>query len=350
MNNISPVPKAFEFPYAESVGLQPIDDREPCGPSLEYDHEYAVLLARMMPRIDAQYGTFVGLPEAPNWPEIERDCQRLLLRTKDINLLVWLCRARTRLGQASGLLEGLSLLCAVLQAWPDAVHPQLVIEGERDPVVRANALAGLVDPEGLLGDVFDIVVASNTAMRLAVRDVERAFAIPRMPESRAPEAVAQQLADLRNAAQGDTQSPLMLLAQAARFARAIEEWAKNRLRDHSPPLHALTRVLELFIDPQLQREAVGSGPTAANDLAEPRAAADTTTGGRTRADVLRNIRAAREWFEAHEPSSPVAVLLKQSEKMVGKRFSQVVDVIPLELLQRWETEDGQTDAARGGRT
>jgi hypothetical protein len=67
--------------------LHPISVDTPCGPSLEYDAEYAVLLSRMLPRGDAQYGDFVGTPEAPNWAEIERDCRRLLLRTWDINLL-----------------------------------------------------------------------------------------------------------------------------------------------------------------------------------------------------------------------------------------------------------------------
>ena len=62
----------------------------------------------------------------------------------------------------------------------------------------------------------------------------------------------------------------------------------------------------------------------------------STIRATTRADVLLSIRAARDWFESNEPSSPVAVLLKQAERMVGKRFSQVADSIPLDLMQKWE--------------
>ncbi|MDQ0083786.1 hypothetical protein J2W35_004152 [Variovorax boronicumulans] len=58
----------------------------------------------------------------------------------------------------------------------------------------------------------------------------------------------------------------------------------------------------------------------------------------TRRDVLNSIHIAREWFEMHEPSSSVAVLLMQAERMVGKRFSQVADSIALGLLQRWDPE------------
>ncbi|WP_219210048.1 type VI secretion system protein TssA [Variovorax boronicumulans] len=322
--------------------LQPIGALEPCGPSLEYDHEYAVLFSRMAPQADAQYGSFVVTREAPNWAEVERDCQRLLLRTKDINLLVWLCRARTRLGQATGLAHVLGMLLQVLQAWPEAVHPQWLIDGMPEPAVRANALAGLVDPEGLLADVCEIVVASSTAMRLTVRDVERAFAVPRLPDAPSPESVSQQLAALRAASQGRAQTPLALLVQAAAYVHAIEDWARAQLSDEAPSLRALSRILDLFCDPAQKVVGQPSLPEPVDlpvHVSESPAMTPNPSQARTRDDVLADIRSAREWFERHEPSSPVAVLLKQAERMVGKRFSQVADSIPLDLLQKWESAE-----------
>lgn len=322
--------------------LLPITGAEPCGASLEYDAEYAVLQSRMTPRGDAQYGKFVGVSEAPNWAEIERDCRRLLLRTKDVTLFVWLCRARTRLGQAAGLAQVLATLAAVLKAWPEAVHPQLVVEGQFDPEVRANALAALGDPDGLLSDVRDIAVASHTALRLTVRDVERAFAVPRSADAPLPEAVNRQLAALRAAAADDPGAPVNLLAQAAREARAIEAWSRSQLGDSAPAsLKGLVRLLDLFLAPPVLRHAEpASEPAAATTAAVGLATrSQHLSEGTTRQDVLYSIRAAREWLEVHEPSSPVAVLLKQAERMVGKRFSQVADSIPLELLKKWESED-----------
>lgn len=328
--------------------LQPVSASEPCGPSLEYDHEYAVLFSRMAPKAEAQYGTFVGMPDAPSWAEIERDCQRLLLRSKDINLLVWLCRARTRLGQAAGLTHVLGMLLDLLRAWPDAVHPQLTIEGEAEPAVRANALAGLVDPEGLLADVCELVVASSTAMRLTVRDVERAFAVPRLPDVPSPVSVAQQLAALRAASRGQPKAPLALLAQAGAHVHAIDAWARAQLGEEAPSLRALSRILDLFDDPDAK--ALIQPPTPEMpDLSMPVIGAPAMTFGhshnqRTRDEVLAGIRDAREWFERHEPSSPVAVLLKQAERMVGKRFSQVADSIPLDLLQKWDASEDDEQA------
>ena len=50
---------------------------------------------------------------------------------------------------------------------------------------------------------------------------------------------------------------------------------------------------------------------------------------------------ARAWFEQHEPSSPVAVLLKQAECLVGKRYAEVASAIPAELLAQWDGESDQ---------
>jgi len=328
--------------------LLPISDDAPCGVSLEYDAEYAILLSRMTPRGEAQYGDFVGTSETPNWAEIERDCRRLLLRTKDISLFVWLCRARARLAQAAGLEQSLSMLASVLQTWPEAVHPQLIIEGQLEPEVRANALAGLVDPEGFLGDVREIVVASNTAMRLTVRDVERAFAAPRPVDAQIPETVSRQLRALHAATDAD--APAHLLAKAVGHARAIDDWAKSQLGGDAPSLQGLLRLLNLFVAPEVDEQvepevqmtdeqSTVSGEVKHEFAPTPdRSISAPIAGGRTRNDVLASIRAARGWFETHEPSSPVAVLLKQAERMVGKRFSQVVDSVPLDLLRKWESE------------
>jgi type VI secretion system protein ImpA len=65
-----------------------------------------------------------------------------------------------------------------------------------------------------------------------------------------------------------------------------------------------------------------------------------------RADVLQEreqIRAlllqVRRWVEHHEPSSPVTILLKQADRMWGKRFSEVAHMIPSDLMRVWDQED-----------
>lgn len=55
-----------------------------------------------------------------------------------------------------------------------------------------------------------------------------------------------------------------------------------------------------------------------------------------RNDALERLRIIRRWFEANEPSSPTIPLLRQAERLVGKRFSEVINEIPVELLEKWD--------------
>ncbi|RQN39299.1 type VI secretion system ImpA family N-terminal domain-containing protein [Paraburkholderia tropica] len=94
--------------------LTPVSVDAPCGPDLEYDPEFVVLEAQVAARGDAQYGDFVGSPEPVNWSDVERDCRRLMMRSKDMRLAVLFTRCRTRMTGATGLAEGLQLLTAWL--------------------------------------------------------------------------------------------------------------------------------------------------------------------------------------------------------------------------------------------
>lgn len=356
-----------EYPPQPAISLE-----SPCGASLEYDPEYAVLQARLQPKAEVQYGQFSNKPEGPDWTDIERDCRRLLLKSTDISLLIWLTRARTRVAGASGLAYGLGTLLATLQAWPEHIHPQLSIDGYLDPAVRANALAALCDPEGLLGDIREVVVSSSTAFRLTMRDIERAHAIPRPPYSPEPEAVNRQLQALHT--KGDSAVHSML--QAAHSAKALAHWlshdSASQLGDEAPnlqPLLKLFAALSAFeqptpadntptlaieevdnVEPAKSAEPASLQqhyPTPASVQThtplntQPHAPALSTALSATeqREHIRTMLIQVRQWIEHNEPSSPVAILLKQAQRMWGKRFSEVATLIPPELLQAWDQDD-----------
>lgn len=350
--------------------LARISEAKPCGDSLEYETEYAVLQARLEPKADVQYGKFQSKPESPDWAEVERDARRLLLKSKDISVLVWFTRARCRMAGASGLLEGLSTLQAVLQTYPQQVHPQLLLDGVPDPAVRANALAALCDPDGLLGDLREVVVSGSTAFRLTVRDVERALAFPRAPYAPDPEAVKRQLADLH----GKRDTTLLALLACGSCVQGIEQWSKTSLQDEAPtlsPLVALLASLAAFSEPpkrsaKVSADAVepvshrslrhGSQPIVHGEgklmLSEAYQQVDShdlsalagplqhhPNVAEEREQIRALLRQVRQWIEHHEPSSPVTILIKQADRMWGKRFSEVATMIPPDLMQAWDRDD-----------
>ncbi|KAF1034753.1 MAG: hypothetical protein GAK33_05283 [Burkholderia lata] len=346
--------------------LAPLNGTEPCGPDLEYDHDFVVLFAGTAPRPDVQYGTFVGSPEPLNWSETERDCRRLMTRTKDIRVAVLHTRCRTRLGGVAGLWEGMRLLAAWLQAFPEQVHPQADADNDRHAALemRMNALQALSDPEGLLADVREIVLMRSTATRLQVRDVERAFAHPRPVDALAPDSVILQLQNLRE----QQPSTMKAFDDAISSLSAIDSWCSTHLETYLPDFSPLIRLLKLFqasdsLDetrpdtlpaakyedrdthaPSMLAEAVPSPVLPDSESAvspdSPSIVARPDHVPMDRQAALTLIYTARRWFETNEPSSPIPVLLRRAEQFVGKRYVDVVRAIPAELLTQWEEADG----------
>ncbi|MGV2293378.1 type VI secretion system ImpA family N-terminal domain-containing protein [Trinickia sp. YCB016] len=338
--------------------LTPVSDTAPCGPELEYDHDFIVLFASAAPKRDVQYGAFVRAPDPLNWSELERDCQRLMMRTKDMSVAVLYTRCRTRLAGAAGLAEGTGLLAAWLNAFAAQVHPQPNIDGEREAVLemRMNALQALTDSEGLLADVREIVLTKSTLARLQVRDVERAFAHPRPADALAPESVAQQLQDLR------AQHPAVMMGfdDAIANLAAIDTWCASHLETYQPDLSQLSWLIGSLSKPTLlttndrvEEPSAAPVPTTNESLEDnaatlpelknappARSPTQSESAPADRQAALALIRSARTWFEAHEPSSPIPVLLKRAEQFVGKRYADVVRAIPSDLLARWEEADG----------
>ncbi|MCC8402575.1 type VI secretion system protein TssA [Paraburkholderia sp. MMS20-SJTN17] len=337
--------------------LEPVSADAPCGPDLEYDPAFVMLQAAAAPRVEAQYGDFVDVPPSANWAEIERDCRALLLRTKDIRLAVILLRCRTRLEGAVGLRDGLAFLMAMFECYGEALHPLPVFDGERDPAMFVNAIGGLVEPDGALADVRDIPMSRAAGLQLHLRDIEKSFATPRQKDALAPESVVRLLKELW----GRRDATIAALVEAQRLTQRIAAWCDQTLGADAPDLGALSRALQPFAQHQVDGGGA-SAPVAAHALkavndAEPvsppaaaMAAAIPRADGpldlptapvspMDRWSALAAIQETRMWFEQNEPSSPVAVLLRQSERMVGKRFSELAHIIPADLLAKWDEID-----------
>ncbi|ENT4820011.1 ImpA family type VI secretion system protein [Citrobacter farmeri] len=345
---------------------EPVSAEFPCGPDLEYDPEYLLLFTRATPRAEAQYGDFISSPETINWAELERDARRLLLRSRDIRVLIVLLRCRIQQAGGQGLAEALTLLENQCFSNPDAIHPQLL--PAEDPlaedavVARSNALSALLDPEGVMADIRSIALSNNAAMRLQVRDVERALSAPRPADALAPESVRQQLADLDLEARGAL--PLEAFRRSMEIIEHLQQWSQETLHDLAPDFSRLRQLLSLLpgavqtTTPELplpETQAVQQEPAiiknvepASADTAHPLvnipagiSTKDSANSGqiRDRNDALAHLRLIRHWFESTEPSSPTIPLLRQAERLVGKRFSEVINEIPTELLKKWDTQE-----------
>lgn len=343
-------------PFAEL--FSPISTDLPCGSDLEYDPAFLLLLARLQPRDAVQYGDFTSTPEPLGWTEIERDCRSLLTRTRDIRLLIVLIRCRCRAAGAQGLFDGLRMLHGMLTTFPDDIHPQLQIEGEHDPVMRANAMATLTDRTGLLSDIRELTLGDKI-LRLQIREIERALTVPRPDDAATPEVVQQRLDTLRQI----TPAQMAAIDDAWAQATVLQRWCEQTLPRDAVDLGPLIRLLQLAARPAAPLQAgefaddAGPATDAAMENAGTEASATDANAaavcGATRAaaalapatrqTVLGDIRAARKWFEENEPSSPVALLLRQAERLTGKPFAELFQAIPSDLVESWSREASEEE-------
>jgi type VI secretion system protein ImpA len=342
--------------------LDPIDPVQPCGPNLDYDHAFLLLFTSVEPKPEAQYGDFTSEPDSVNWGEVGRDAEALLLRSKDVRLLVLWLRAQVNINGAQGLAAGLSLLLKSLTDYEQDLYPRLEVDGQKDEFYRANALSALLDVDGLLKEIRQIYLSRNNAFRLQIRDVERALAAPRPTDALPIANVVQQL----NALLDKESKELKALEDASRLSKEIQALANQQLPEFAPNFEPLIKLLGWF-DAEtpmtlqkhgLYRPNTKTGETAqaeSNPVSErisdhtpaPTAIQPHLDAHSGRLEAQALIRQARLWFATNEPSSPVVLLLQQAEGLIGKPFEQVFQAIPAELVEQWQNAQNSANELEG---
>ncbi|CBA29022.1 type VI secretion system ImpA family N-terminal domain-containing protein [Cronobacter turicensis] len=330
--------------------MQPLPGAFSCGVNLEYDPDFILLLSRLQPRLDAEYGHFTEAAEPVNWAEAERDCHALFQRSKDLRLMIILMRCRLRQIGLLALEEGLTALFSLIKRWPDDIHPQLYDEGEFDPLMRINALNELEDIHGLIGDLRNQILPKAAGTQITLKIFEKSHAVPRESDA-LPEIM---LSTLRHEWKTHNDPVINSLQAAKACLDRIKSLLPGFAGTDLPDFPQLSQLLMLFSSQSgqpplssLQPEALMSVITE-NDalpslrMSEEEPAPAITSGEqqniRSRAEALSRIKEIRAWFLNTEPSSPVIPLLAFTEQTIGMGFNELLKFIPAELISRLDTE------------
>ncbi|MBS0422960.1 MAG: type VI secretion system ImpA family N-terminal domain-containing protein, partial [Proteobacteria bacterium] len=140
----------------------------PCGPDLEYDADFLQLSEDLESPPERIAGDVSE--KEPNWNTIASRAEALFLRTKDLRVAVWLCRAWTRREGLAGLVSGLHLINDLLTLYWEDIHPNLDVEDDNDPTRRLNVLAEIGDYGILVRDVQNVMILFPP-VRISIRDI-----------------------------------------------------------------------------------------------------------------------------------------------------------------------------------
>lgn len=333
--------------------LGEVSAEEPAGPNLEFDPAFGELERTAQGKPEQQVGDTLIPGEDPDWKEVAAQAQALLERTRDLRVAAHWAVARLHLSGVPGYAEVVALLRELLQTRWETVHPQLDPEDDNDPTLRANALLRLAHPNWVMRPLRDLpLAASPRGGRVSWRDIQVAIgaAEPDPGREKPSEAV------LRGVFADTDPAGLDALRAAVRAAVAgvvaIPATFDAQAGHGTGP--DFTELLKLLreIDRGIERFAVASAPAAAAAAAEPEAAMPDAAeavavprpaGGAsalslvavaTRAEALHLLDLVCQYYERHEPSSPLPLLIERARRLADKGFLDILrDLAPDGLNQ-----------------
>lgn len=316
-----------------------LDEAAPSGPDLEYDADFMALERAVATRGERIVGDG-GEDDGPDWDRVLPSAVTLLERSRDLRIAVTLCSGWLAQGGLPGWRDGLALVHALLESQWDSVHPQLDAEDDNDPTARVNALMPLADSFGLLGRLRTTPFAQSPRLgAFALRDLRLANGTLKPAD---PDAALPSLSELEACCLDCPEHMLSANVEAAHealaYARAIDSLLDERLSTQAPELRPL--VTDLFeLDRFLQAQwiartgsAIGDAPVETGEVGATGSTVHVVAaqaGIAGPADVIRHIDDLCAYYAKHEPSSPVPILLRRAQRLVGKGFEDLLrDLAP----------------------
>lgn len=337
--------------------LKPISAEKPCGDDLSYDPDFTEL-ERLIPGKPEQEMGNINVPaEEPDWKDIYQRSMQLLVRTKDLRIMVYLTLAESRLRGVEGVRDGLVLIHRHLETFWPSLMPPLDADDNNDPTLRVNAIASMSPPADAYSDPLKFPQRLGEAPLAESRQLGKINLRQIMVSTgELPAAAGEKKLDAAGIDAAFSDSPpdrLQLFHQAATEALKAWDGIDKILTTHvgagkGADLRGTRRILQGWAT-QLQKHMVGTGSAPAAVGAEgaaPGSAAAAPVvkqGINSRDDCMRAIDDICRYLESAEPSSPVPMILKRARKLISKNFLDVIADLSPDALKAIKAIGGVTD-------
>jgi type VI secretion system protein ImpA len=329
--------------------LAEISPENPCGSDVEYDPEFLELERVVNGKPDVQYGETVVAATPPDWKAAEALARSLLSKSHDLRVAGHLARALLHRRGFSGFAESLLLIEVMLEQRWDHVYPQLDPDDDNDPTARVNALAVFTESTAMLADVRDTPLAVSRAHEVVtLRDIEYAsgeLSTPAGTETPTLTSIGAIIADVRDDAAATRASLLEALRSTGRIETVLTEHVGAAQAIDLSALSKLLRRAAGFIGERIGDDEAAAGAEAADEASINGAAPGSGPGAApavvtisgevtSRQDVVKAIDRICAYYERHEPSSPVPLLLMRARRLVDMSFMEILqDLAPEGLGQ-----------------
>ncbi|MGI9510187.1 MAG: type VI secretion system protein TssA [Geminicoccaceae bacterium] len=362
--------------------LSPIAVDQPSGPSLEGDPDYLELEITATRHPETEVGGLVTPAREPDWAAVQQSTLGLLERSKDLQVAVYLTEALVQNHGLAGFREGLQLVQAFLDRYWDNLYPELDPSdcdgaasqrimrlkglGDRSRMVRAlRQMPILEQPRHgsfSLSDVTAIGHDPNNGDEQGAQDAEMDAALQDAILSVDAGVLQTQLTDVIACLNGldaiadlvDARSDVRESLGFEGVVETIDEfrgWIEEQLMAKGADTRALPDQGPSAAEAPCA-EIPNDDPSAQHGSEERNPSPNPVAQGRgapisTRDDALKTIDLLCHYFERHEPSSPVPLILRRAKRLVAKDFMTILkDLVP-DGLDQMEKMVGERAAGEG---
>lgn len=321
--------------------LKPISDEKPCGEDLSYDPGIQELETLMKGKPETQFSA----AEPPDWKLLHDRCLELWGRSKDLRVATTLSLASLKMDGLPAFRESLALVKGLLDGYWETFYPLLDPADNNDPTQRVNLIAALATPFATYGDPMRLLERLREAPLTDSRQLGR-FSLADIANSESGTAVAEGQPSISPAqiegAFRDTDAETLQklnqsVADSIQLVKDIDVALTGKIgADKAPDLTELPKQL-LEIQKRLAPYSGGTaadgapeaGPEGAAPGAAPAAGKAISGEVQSRQDVIKMLGKIREYYQRHEPSSPVPYILQRAQRWAEMDFMAIIgDLTP----------------------
>ena len=324
--------------------FQPVSDDDPGGDDLWIDRYYsqlADLLEMIVGRGPGIYGD--AIPGTGEWAKISEEVDKGIAQTKHLGLVRYAILADLHRSGLSGLVDGLQIINFFLTEHWEQVHPR-PDEGDYDD--RLDEIRLLEDPhiiaaigeipvsgEGLAGGPYSLgealkAEAGDARGAESEEDSEAGHSANVLTETVLEASLNETLVkdpDFYQGLRGEVAEIRELLAATVEAISAQLSGASLSF----PAIEGRLKEIERVVG-----KVVAGGDDMGGEVGEGSPTGGQPTQGlgeiRNRNDVLRVLAKISEYYHKSEPTSPVAVMLERTKRVVMMDFMEIVSEFGLD--------------------
>ncbi|MEQ1636209.1 MAG: type VI secretion system protein TssA [Methylococcales bacterium] len=314
-----------------------IDPDKVCGDDLQYDPAFIELEQAVKGKEELQMGDVKVDAEPPDWREVKKQSEALLLRTIDLRVLICYLRALIALEGFQGLQVGLTLIKTAVENRWESIHPLLDPDDDNDPTERVNVLMSLCDYDTVLRPLQQTpVIESKLLGRFNFREINIASgkATATSTEKELNQATID--AAVQDSNVNELQQTFKALSISLEQLNQLEKLITDQVGISEAPsfldLRVFLKESKAFLLSALElrggEDAISPGSVPAEQVA---VVAKKSGSGviNNNQDVIKTLNLVCDYYKVHEPSSPVPLLINRAIRLVGKSFMDTLkDIAP----------------------